>query len=147
MSFGRGLIPLFSWPQVRFEDLENEFGSLAKWPNLETLSHKDIQIESDDSAIYVTVPAPGFENSEIDISLHNGTLYIKAEHKEEKKEKTKNRKTLVQSSRSYSRIITLPEQVDEKNVSATTENGMLTIQLPKITKVESVKIPIKKKSS
>lgn len=141
MSNGRGLIPysLFTWPREQFENLENY---LSNW---EGVSFKDIQIDSDEKNIYVSVPIPGIDISEVEISLHNGTLYIKAEHKEEKKEKTKERRTHLQATRSYSRVITLPERVDENKVSATAENGLLNIQLPKITRSEAKKVPIKKK--
>ncbi len=146
----KSLIPQswFSFPYSRFpsflENAEEEFSPLSSWQNL---FKNDVQIESDDKTVTVKVPMPGLETNEIQVSLKDGVLYIHGEKSEEKKEQEKNRKIWLQASRSYSRTITLPEQVDENNVNAYSENGLLTIELAKTKKTETKKINVSKKGT
>lgn len=140
-SFIRQFSPFSRLLISPFEGMESEMNQLMNWQN----PYNDAQIESDEKNIYVKTPVPGFEESEIHISIKNATLYIQAEHTEDKIEKNKNRKVHQQARKEYSQTITLPEQVDENHISATLDNGMLMIELPKMTKSETKKITVKKK--
>ncbi len=95
----------------------------------------------------VTADLPGFDTDDIDVSIHEDTLRIEAEHHEEAEERegeggegeavegeSDEARYLRQERRhqSVSRSVTLPERVDEETVSATYRNGVLTVTLPKM---------------
>jgi len=85
--------------------------------------------ESSDHFVAV-VELPGMRKDVIDISLHDGTLTISGERKRE----SNNGETAQRTERyvgTFRRSITLPARVDAGKVSATYENGILKVTLPK----------------
>ena len=82
-----------------------------------------------DGELVVEADLPGYEREDIDVRVTDHTLHIDAEHKAEREEHSYLRKERVKTD--VSRTITLPEEVDEDEVSATYENGVLTVVLPK----------------
>lgn len=87
---------------------------------------------------------PGFDKGEINISIEGNRLDVSAEHKEENKDEKKN---YVRCERRYgalSRSFDI-EGIDTGKISASYNNGVLELSLPKIveTKPESKKIEIK----
>ena len=76
----------------------------------------------------VNVDVPGAKKEDINVDLENGYLTIGVQEKEEKEDKK-----YLHHERffgSYSRTFYLGE-VDKENVSASLDNGVLTIVLPK----------------
>lgn len=85
-----------------------------------------------DGEFVVEADLPGYTDEDIDVRVTDHTLHVDAEHKAEKEEREELsylRKERVKTD--VSRTITLPEDVDEDAVSATYENGVLTVVLPK----------------
>ena len=87
---------------------------------------------------------PGFNKGEININIKGDQLDISAEHKEENKDEKKN---YVRCERRYgalSRSFDI-EGIDAGKISASYNNGVLELNLPKIveTKPEPKKIEIK----
>lgn len=83
----------------------------------------------------VTADLPGFEKDGIDVEVHERTLRIDAVHEADDEARTgDDDATYVRrerSKRSLSRSVTLPEDVVEAEASASFENGVLTVDLPK----------------
>lgn len=81
----------------------------------------------------VTVDMPGFETSDIDLRVIEGTtLVISADSESETTDE--GDAVVVRSertTRSVERSITLPAAVEEERAEATYENGVLTVSLPK----------------
>jgi HSP20 family protein len=76
------------------------------------------------------VELPGMRKEDVDISLHDGTLTISGERKRE----SANGENAQRSERyvgTFRRSISLPAQVDAGKVTASYENGILTVTLPK----------------
>lgn len=89
--------------------------------------------ESNDEYI-LKLPLPGFKQEEIDISLENDSLLIKAS--------ATNPEYTMSSSFSYE--YGLYPTMDKSKISADFQNGMLLISIKKITEnKEVIKIPIK----
>ena len=79
----------------------------------------------------VTADLPGYETDDIELTLSEGTLRLEASHEERKAHEEGQYLRRERSQRSASRRIRLPEPVDEENVSASYNNGVLTVTLPK----------------
>ena len=106
-----------------------------------------VDIREDANHIYIEADLPGFRKEDVDISLENGTLTITAERQEETSEQPQQREQKQQGKQAaeqksdyllrerriqrYVRSFTLPPNVDEQNVQATLDNGVLTITLNK----------------
>lgn len=87
---------------------------------------------------------PGFDKEEININIQGNQLDISAEHKEENKDEKDN---YIRCERQYgalSRSFDI-EGIDAGKISASYNDGVLELSLPKIieTKPESKKIEIK----
>ncbi|WP_323172649.1 Hsp20/alpha crystallin family protein [Natrialba sp. PRR66] len=83
----------------------------------------------------VTADLPGYEVADIDLTLTEGTLRLEANRTEEAKfadDEGEGRYLRHERTRkTANRSIRLPEPVDEDDVSAGYENGVLTVRLPK----------------
>ena len=85
-----------------------------------------------DDKYYIEMEVPGFKKEDIDISLKEGYLTIKAEKKMSNEEKDENKKFLrkernyVKTERSFNL-----GNIGEENIDASFENGVLNIVIPK----------------
>lgn len=102
-----------------------------------------LDVSEDDRNVYVRASLPGFRKEDVEISVHDGVLSIKAEHSEvteEKKERYYRRERRVGS---VSRRIALPSSVQEDKTGAELSDGVLTLTLPKHPKDEPRRIAIR----
>ncbi len=84
---------------------------------------------------------PGMRKEDIDISLHDGTLTISGERKRE----SANSETAQRTERyvgTFRRSITLPTRVDAGKVSATYQDGILKVTLPKAEEAKPKQIQV-----
>jgi HSP20 family protein len=97
--------------------------------------------ESGDHFVAV-VELPGMRKDVIDISLHDGTLTISGERK---RESNKNGETAQRTERyvgTFRRSISLPTRVDPSKVTATYEDGILKVTLPKAEEAKPKQIQV-----
>ena len=133
-SPGRALIDPFYHPMSHMD----EFDALARemWKSWEPLtfhpsfmSSLDIYEENDE--LVVKADLPGLKNEDINISLEEGVLTVKAEREDEEVSEDATHYLRERRFGKYSRSMKLPFQVDGENISATMERGVLHIRLPK----------------
>lgn len=93
----------------------------------------------------ITAELPGLERGDIEITVHDGTLEIKGEQKNEIEEKKEGYVRKEYSSSSYHRSFKLPGNIDENKIEANLDKGILKLSLPKIEeeKKEKKKIEVK----
>jgi HSP20 family protein len=89
----------------------------------------DLVDEGDNYRLIVDLP--GIRKEDVKISMNEGILSLSVEGKEEKDEKDERYLMRERSAYSCSRKIRLPGEVDEDNIKANIEEGVLNIQLPK----------------
>ena len=101
----------------------------------------------EEGELVIKAEMPGISKKDLDITLEDDVLTIKAEKKEEKEEGEKGTKHYTRERRfgQYVRYMTLPTLVDAENISATLKKGLLEIRLPKAEKPEPKQIEIKVK--
>ena len=91
-----------------------------------------VNIKEDADAYILDLAAPGYTKSEFDIKLNNNTLTISSEKKQEDNaEKDEKYTTKEFSFKSFKRSFTLPLTVDREQISASYENGILSLSIPK----------------
>jgi HSP20 family protein len=74
---------------------------------------------------------PGMKRDDFKVDVEDGILTISSEKKEEKNEDDKNYRRREFSYSSFSRSFTLSDNMDENNINAKYDNGMLQITIPK----------------
>lgn len=102
----------------------------------ETAPHEitsvNVDLEDRDEELVLTADLPGFEKEDIDVRAIDHTLRIEAEHQEESEEETNGRYLRRERRRaSVAWSIPLPNAIETDDVSATYNNGILTVRLPK----------------
>ena len=95
-----------------------------------------VDIEEDSDKIVVKAEIPGMTREDIKVSVQGNLLTITGERKHENEIKNKTFHRIERAYGKFSRMITLPTDVDADKVKATYKDGILNIALPK---PESVK--------
>lgn len=101
-----------------------------------------INVKESDKAYTVEVAAPGMTKEDFNVHINDdGNLIIKMEQKNEKKEEDKNSRYLRRefSYSKYEQTLILPDDVKKEDISAKVDNGVLTVELPKVVE-EKVKV-------
>jgi HSP20 family protein len=134
-------------------------GDTSDGGSLASIANFGVDIREDDDHVYIEADLPGFRKDEIDISIDDGVLTISAEHREEiaeppsqqgqgAQQKQQEGKQQAQpgqqgqqpkgnyllQERRYRRLVrsfTLPPNVNDQQVEAKLENGVLKITLNK----------------
>ena len=88
-------------------------------------------IKETEKEFCIDLAVPGMSKKDFHVNLENGSLTISAEKKDESEELGESFTRREFSYHSFSRSFVLPEIVDEKKISATYKDGVLTIVLPK----------------
>lgn len=91
-----------------------------------------VDIEEHDNHYEITAEIPGIKKDDVHVHLEDGVLSIEAEHKQEDKEE-KEGKLIRQERRygKYMRSFNLGGNIQEKDISASFEDGILTLKAPK----------------
>jgi HSP20 family protein len=97
--------------------------------------------ESGDNLVAV-VELPGMRKEDIDISLHDGTLTISGERKRESNDNGETAQRTERYVGTFRRSITLPTRVDASKVSATYQDGILKVALPKAEEAKPKQIQV-----
>lgn len=95
-----------------------------------------VDVAEDDEEVTVTADLPGFDKDDIDISIRDAQLTIRA-HRDEESEQTGEASEDAtyhrreRTHREVSRSLRLPADINEEQANATYQNGVLTVTLPK----------------
>lgn len=101
-----------------------------------------VNVWQDDAALYVEAELPGFEMSDIDVTVLENRLTISGKREVQWPE---NASVLRQERRigEFSRSFTLPVEIDAEKVEASFTHGVLAITLPKAAAVQPRKIQVR----
>jgi HSP20 family protein len=110
---------------------------------LSTSFAPELDIAEKDNSFELRMDIPGMEAKDLDIQVQGNTVTISGHRKEEKEEKGKTFHRVERRSGSFSRTVTLPCAVTEKEVAAEYTNGVLNVVLPKCEKEKPNKITVK----
>lgn len=128
------LIKKTDWPSllngpVLSDFFDNDRFFDADW--LRKQSVPAVNVKETEKTFEIELAAPGLTKKDFEISVDNGMLTISSEKKEEKEEKEKNYTRKEFSYSSFSRSFTLPESVNEEDVKAYYEDGILRLHIAK----------------
>ena len=101
----------------------------------------DVYREEDN--LVVKAELPGIKKKDLDISLEDDILTIKAEKKQEEVKEDSDRYISERHFGQFTRRMTMPFPVDTENISATFKNGLLEMRLPKAEEAGKKRIEIK----
>ena len=103
----------------------------------------EANVTENDRSIDVAIDLPGMKPEDVKVELHDRTLTISGERKEDQEEQGKTFHRIERRSGSFRRLFTLPVEVDEGAVDAKFSDGVLHVTLPKTEKAAPKKIEVK----
>ncbi len=99
-----------------------------------------INVMEDEKGYSLELAAPGMTKEDFQVHVdENDNLVIRMEKKVENKDENKRNGRYLRREFSYSKfqqVMSLPDNVDKEKISAQVENGVLTVELPKIQESE-----------
>lgn len=118
-----------NWLPTMFNELFN-----SDWmPKVETTS-PSVNVLEDEDGYKVEFAAPGMSKDDCKVQINdNNTMVVSVEKStknEEKDGKRYLRRDFVYSS--FTQTFTLPDNIDKEGIAAKVDNGMLTVDLPKM---------------
>lgn len=136
-------------PYRKHSDLYNPFHELEEFERSlfapDTLASFRTDIEDAGDKLVLSADLPGFQKEDIHVDIDSDRLTINAERHSnyEKKDNRGNYLRCERSYGSYSRTFSL-DGIDADNISATYENGVLKLDLPKqqVTKPDCRRLEI-----
>lgn len=102
------------------------------WPELPLdVRFPSVDVVDRDKEIQVKAEVPGFDREDLSVTVTDRTLTIKGEsRKEEEREEGDLHRREIRSG-SFSRTLTLPDDVDGAKAKAKYKDGLLELTLPK----------------
>ena len=101
-----------------------------------------IEVFDSDGNTVVRLELPGMTMDDVDISVSDGLLTIKGEKKSEKEMKEEDCYCSERVYGSFRRTLSVPKGLDESNIHATYDNGVLEVVLPKIEEKKGRKVKV-----
>lgn len=118
-----------------------EFGEELK----EGVWQPPVDIYEDEHSVVIKAEIPDVDQKDIDIRIENNTLTIRGERKHSSEVKKENYYRVERYFGQFQRSFSLPQSIDQEQVQASCDKGILTITLPKReeTKPKQISVQIK----
>ena len=120
----------FNWPTKRL--LRSTLGT--KLPNVDIIDR--------DKEILVKAEIPGYDKNDLKVSMTDKTVTIKGDTSKEEKEEKGDYFRREITKGSFSRIVSLPCEVDYEKAKSSFNNGVLELTVPKTKPVKQHEIKI-----
>lgn len=133
--------------------VDEMFRGAGRWPSgtatgVPAAAAVDLRLDVSETEKEIKVRAelPGVDEKDVEVMLADDVLTIKGEKRVEEERKDENHHVVERSYGSFARSLRLPAGIDQSQVQATFDKGVLTIALPKPAEVQqrTRKIEIKK---
>ena len=125
-----------NWLDTAFNDLFD-----MDWAPRHVTTAPAVNVKESDKAFTMEVAAPGLKKEFCKVNINNeGNLVVKIENKSEHEDKSCKeegeqfhyvRREFAYTN--YEQTYILPDEVDKEHISAKVEDGILSIELPKLT--------------
>ncbi|CAH1002153.1 Spore protein SP21 [Neolewinella maritima] len=89
----------------------------------------------------IELAAPGYEKEDFDVSVHNDVMTIKGELHQDRVRGHESFHRREHNYHTFTRSFTLPDSVDEDNITANYKNGILHVFVPVLKPVEKTRTP------
>lgn len=124
--------------------LDQMFDSFLDWQRPAAFGHAGMPIDlyEQDGKYVLEMSVPGLEPKDINVEISGGTVSITGEHtdKSEVKDVRYYRREMRRGS--FSRSVTLPQDLDANAVTATVNNGILKVELTPVKPLSPKKIAV-----
>lgn len=133
----RRYLPEFS------DEVSRLFGDYFSLPvsRLESWAPPANFVETED-AYTVEIDVPGYDRDDVEVTLEQGILSISGERSSELEEKNGTYHLRERSLGRFTRSFSLPRSVNAESLTASLDNGVLRVELPKAADAKARKIEV-----
>ena len=125
-----------NWIENFFSETDDFFKT---WNWDKGLDVPAMNVKEEKEFFMIDVAAPGMKKEDFKIEVDRGVLMISAITEEKKEEKTEEFRRQEFSYRNFKRSFWLPENVKADLITASYDNGLLKLRLPKMTNMPEEK--------
>jgi HSP20 family protein len=130
---GRSWMRPFSWENPLLSEMAKSMD--LRVPSVDVIDREE--------EIVVRAEIPGVDKENLEVSLSDDRLTIKGTTKQDKEEKEAGEYTRREMSRgSFTRVVTLPANVDGEKAKASFKDGVLEMTLPKLKPSKRTRINV-----
>ncbi len=126
-----------------FDDIVKDFFAGFSNLNANRGVYPLLDIKEDKVKYTIDVEVPGINKDDLKISIKKDNLVIQGEKKEEKKKEEESYLRVERSYGNFMRSVKLPTEVNQSQIAAKYNNGVLKIILPKIKKEKIKEVEVK----
>ena len=119
------------------------FRPLTAYPGNGDLARLPLDIRTTSDSLLVEAALPGVKPEDVDITVENNTLTIRAEDRDERTGEESGWLVREISRGSLMRTVTLPTGLEADKAEATFEHGVLRLRIPKADQVKPHQIQIR----
>jgi len=123
--------------------MEPLLGSEEEWLPFGGEFVPTVNLVETEEGFEVTAELPGMKPEDVHVELHENSLWISGEKKEEQEEKGKTYHRVERRSGEFRRVLPLPTPVDKESIGAEYREGVLKITLQKTEEVKPKRIEVK----
>jgi len=91
-----------------------------------------VDVRETENALVVHAELPGLKKEDINVDFHDGVLTLSGEKSQKKKEANERYHRVERSYGKFVRSFALPAGFDSQNISASFDNGVLELTVPKL---------------
>lgn len=102
-----------------------------------------VDIKEEAERFVISADVPGVDRDDIEVTMADGVIVIKGERKLESQEEEKGYRRIERSYGTFYRRFSLPESADAEKISATCNEGVLEIVIPKREAIKPKRITVK----
>jgi len=122
LSFYRQANRLFEDVFREFDDAREALGGILS-PN--------IDVTQNDQEIRITAELPGVQEKDVEVTINNDVLTVRAEKRVERDDTKDTRHISERAYGTFQRLLQLPQSVDPDQIHAHFDKGVLTVTLPR----------------
>ncbi len=143
-NMGRDLTPWSPWREMMSlrETMDRFFDEPATGRG-SSVFYPSIGIRETAGELVIEADLPGVREEDVEIEVEDNQLIIKGERRHSEEKKREDYYHLESSYGAFSRVISLPANVDSSKAEAEFDNGILEVKLPKLEERKPKKISVK----
>lgn len=122
------------WPRDFFD--RSIVAGIGSETGLVTVWRPRCDVSESDTEIIVHAELPGVEAKDMDVSVSDHTPTVRGEKRGESQETKDGGSYSERFFGSFERSLTMPDNVDEANISAALKDGVLEVRVPRLKAAE-----------
>lgn len=128
-------------PMFEFANMQKSLNTLTSASNDTSISSfaPSVNTREGEYAYHIEIDLPGIKKEDVKIDLYDKKMTISGERNLKEEVKEEEYYKIETSFGKFQRVFSLPENIDEENITAKSIDGVLEVVIPKLENSNTVK--------